>query len=61
MPGQWELQTNPTERNERAKRFWRRTLNTCTNGKYSEEFGHHPEDGEKLVFRFSTVSEKVSN
>jgi len=61
MPGQWELQTNPTERNEHAKRFWRRTLNTCTNGKYSEEFGHHPEDGEKLVFRFSTVSEKVSN
>ncbi|KAA8786513.1 putative acetyltransferase [Paenibacillus sp. 4624] len=61
MPGQWELQTNPTERNERAKRFWRRTLNTCTNGKYSEELGHHPEDGEKLVFRFSTSSEKVSN
>lgn len=61
MPGQWELQTNPTERNERAKRFWRKTLNTCTNGKYSEELGHHPEDGEKLVFRFSTSSEKVSH
>ncbi|MBE7680868.1 GNAT family N-acetyltransferase [Paenibacillus sp. P13VS] len=61
MPGRWELQTNPTERNERAKRFWRKTLNTCTNGKYSEELGHHPEDGEKLVFRFSTSSEKVSH
>ncbi|MBY0219230.1 GNAT family N-acetyltransferase [Paenibacillus illinoisensis] len=61
MPGQWELQTNPTERNERAKRFWRKTLNTCTKGKYSEELGHHPEDGEKLVFRFSTSSEKVSH
>ncbi|MBM6382973.1 MAG: GNAT family N-acetyltransferase [Paenibacillus sp.] len=61
MPGQWEVQTNPTERNERAKRFWRRTLNTCINGKYSEELGHHPDVGEMLVFRFSTSSEKVSN
>lgn len=56
MPGQWEVQTNPTERNERAKRFWRRTLNACTNGNYSEELGYHSEDGEKLVFRFSTSS-----
>jgi predicted acetyltransferase len=58
MRGQWEVQTNPTERNERSKRFWRRTLNTCTNGKYSEELGHNPEVGEQLVFRFSTSSDQ---
>ncbi|WP_430157929.1 GNAT family N-acetyltransferase [Paenibacillus algorifonticola] len=59
MPGNWELQTNPTDRNERAKHFWRKTLNTCTNGNYSEELGHHPEDGDKLIFRFSTSSNQV--
>ena len=52
-------------KSHRAKRtcetFLAKTLNTCTNGKYSEELGHHPEDGEKLVFRFSTSSEKVSH
>lgn len=53
--GRWELQTNPTERNPRAQRFWRRTLSSYANtlGITPEETrGHHPEDGEKLVFRF---------
>ncbi|WP_139997426.1 GNAT family N-acetyltransferase [Paenibacillus paridis] len=58
MRGKWEVQTNPTGRNERAQRFWRRTLNTCTNRKYSEELGHHPVVGEQLVFRFSTSSDQ---
>jgi predicted acetyltransferase len=58
LPGHWEVQTNPTERNERAKHFWRRTLNICTNGKYSEELGHSAEDGEKLIFRFRTSSDQ---
>ncbi|GAA4851900.1 GNAT family N-acetyltransferase [Paenibacillus vulneris] len=54
LPGHWELQTNPSERNVRAIQFWRKTLEACTNGEYSEEMGHHPKYGEKLVFRFST-------
>ncbi|MFB5762444.1 GNAT family N-acetyltransferase [Paenibacillus medicaginis] len=52
MPGHWELQTNPTARNERAIKFWRKTLKACTNGEYTEETGNHLEEGEKLVFRF---------
>ncbi|URN95885.1 MAG: GNAT family N-acetyltransferase [Candidatus Pristimantibacillus lignocellulolyticus] len=52
MPGYWELQTNPTNRNKRAQNFWRKTLNICTNGEYTEQLGHYYEDGEKLVFRF---------
>ncbi|MBD3922086.1 GNAT family N-acetyltransferase [Paenibacillus sp. PR3] len=52
MPGRWELQTNPTARNERAIKFYRKTLHACTNGEYTEELGRHPEQGEMLVFRF---------
>ncbi|OZB96840.1 GNAT family N-acetyltransferase [Paenibacillus sp. XY044] len=52
MPGHWELQTNPTDRNERAIHFWRKTLRACIKGNYTEELGCHPEDGEKLIFRF---------
>lgn len=58
MPGHWELQTNPTNRNGRAQKFWRKTLDACTNGSYNEELGHHPEQGEKLVFRFQIISSK---
>lgn len=53
LPGYWEVQTNPTERNARAAQFWRKTLNKCTNGNYTEELGHHPDSGEKLIFRFN--------
>ncbi|GBF72542.1 hypothetical protein PA598K_00798 [Paenibacillus sp. 598K] len=54
LSGRWELQTNPTARNERAQRFWRKTLEACTHGHYTEEMGHHPTYGEKISFRFST-------
>ncbi|WP_020618957.1 GNAT family N-acetyltransferase [Paenibacillus daejeonensis] len=53
MPGHWELQTNPTIRNERAQRFWRKTLEACTKGNYTEEMGNHPNEGEMITFRFS--------
>jgi len=55
LRGNWEVQTGPMERNVRAQKFWRKTLADYTNGQYSEEHGSHPEDGEKLVFRFNNL------
>lgn len=53
MPGHWEVHTNPTERNERAIQFWRRTLNACVNGEITEEVKTGHENEEMLVFRFA--------
>ncbi|MCQ4088500.1 GNAT family N-acetyltransferase [Saccharibacillus sp. JS10] len=50
--GRWELQTNPSERNLRAQKFWRRTLSAYTSGNFTEKKGNHHEV-EMLAFRFN--------
>lgn len=58
MPGHWELHTNASERNMRAISFWRKTLNACTKGQFTEEEGVR-EEGKMLIFRFNNNSDKV--
>ncbi|GED68412.1 acetyltransferase [Brevibacillus reuszeri] len=50
--GNWELYTNPSERNITGQKFWRKTVSKYTKGKYKEEFGTTM-DGYKLIFRFT--------
>lgn len=49
--GNWELFTNPSERNVIGQKFWRKTINKYIVGKFFEESGE-TFDGYKLVFRF---------
>jgi len=51
--GQWELQTNPLERNLRAQAFWRRTIQQYTSSVFEENCGKTRNDGLKLNFTFS--------
>ncbi|MFE4711625.1 GNAT family N-acetyltransferase [Paenibacillus sp. NPDC056722] len=50
--GQWELFTNPSERNIVGHKFWRRTVSNYTLGNYVEKHGS-TWDGHKLIFRFN--------
>ncbi|MFF2092234.1 GNAT family N-acetyltransferase [Paenibacillus sp. NPDC058174] len=50
--GQWELYTNPSEKNGVGQSFWRRTVSHYTKGNYEERTGPTM-DGEKLIFKFS--------
>ncbi|MGD0033829.1 hypothetical protein SLT67_20865 [Paenibacillus illinoisensis] len=50
--GDWELFTNPSEKNRTGQQFWRKTLSNYTKGKYEELYGQTT-DGYKLIFRFS--------
>ncbi|WP_235848967.1 MULTISPECIES: hypothetical protein [Bacillaceae] len=54
--GNWELFTNPSEKNIVGKKFWRKTVANYTNGVYVEK-EEDTFDGYKLVFRFNN-SEK---
>ncbi|MFS0554262.1 GNAT family N-acetyltransferase [Brevibacillus sp. 179-C9.3 HS] len=54
--GNWELFTNPSERNIVAQKFWRKTVSNYTKGSYEEEFGM-TFDGDKLIFRFNNAGQ----
>jgi predicted acetyltransferase len=49
--GNWELFTNPLEKNIAGQKFWRTTISNYTNGVYIEENGE-TFDRYKLIFRF---------
>lgn len=50
--GVWELQTNPGDKNARAQRFWRKTINGYTHGQFTEHTADTSNDGLKRIFRF---------
>lgn len=50
--GEWELFTNPSEKNKVGQHFWRKTVSNYTQGKFKELYGQ-TRDGDKLIFRFS--------
>ncbi|KRG14688.1 GNAT family N-acetyltransferase [Lederbergia galactosidilytica] len=52
--GNWELFTNPSEKNIVGQKFWRKTITNYTNGVYKEEKGE-TFDGYKLIFRFNNL------
>ncbi|MBO0992759.1 GNAT family N-acetyltransferase [Bacillus sp. SD088] len=52
--GNWELFTNPAEKNIVGQKFWRKTISNYTKGEYKEEHGE-TFDGYKLIFSFSNV------
>ncbi|MGE8205719.1 GNAT family N-acetyltransferase [Heyndrickxia sp. NPDC080065] len=52
--GNWELFTNPLEKNIVGQKFWRKTISNYTNGNYIEEYGE-TFDGYKLIFRFNNT------
>ncbi|MCM3783511.1 hypothetical protein M3231_11035 [Neobacillus mesonae] len=50
--GNWELFTNPSERNMVGQKFWRKTIGNYRSGDFIEELGD-TFDGYKMIFRFS--------
>ncbi|WP_336823666.1 GNAT family N-acetyltransferase [Sporosarcina sp. USHLN248] len=52
--GNWELFTNPSEKNIVAQKFWRKAISNYTNGVYTE-VKKETFDGYKLVFRFNNA------
>lgn len=52
--GNWELFTNPSEKNKIGQSFWRKTVANYTEGNYREMYGH-TFDGYKLIFQFSNI------
>lgn len=57
--GQWELFTNPSERNIVGQKFWRRTVSNYTKSNFEEECGT-TFDGYKLIFRFNNAEHRKS-
>lgn len=53
--GDWELHTNPTERNYKTQKFWRNLLNNYTNKNYSEFITQTPDGDDKIIFRFKNT------
>ncbi|WP_150268352.1 GNAT family N-acetyltransferase [Paenibacillus tepidiphilus] len=53
--GNWELFTNPAEKNVAGRKFWQRTIAAYTGGNYEEEY-RETFDGYKLAFRFNNKS-----
>ena len=52
--GKWELYTGH-KNNERAQRFWRKTLRNYTGGNYEETNGEtFLKDGIKTIFKFNS-------
>lgn len=51
--GNWELHTNPTDRNIPTQKFWRRLLDEYTNENYTELISTTEDGDEKIIFRFS--------
>ena len=54
--GEWELFTNPAEKNITGQAFWRKTVSRYTQGKYAERTGQ-TFDGNMLAFRFNNRAE----
>ncbi|QTD43157.1 GNAT family N-acetyltransferase [Sporosarcina sp. Te-1] len=52
--GNWELFTNPSEKNIVGQKFWRKTISNYTKGNYVEE-RDETFDGYKLIFRFNNM------
>lgn len=52
--GNWELFTNPADKNVIGQKFWRKTVSRYTKGNYEEVVGP-THDGNKLIFRFSNT------
>lgn len=54
--GNWEIFTNPGEKNKTGQHFWRKTVANYTQGLYEENVAitaDADEDGRKLIFHFS--------
>ncbi|WNS45621.1 GNAT family N-acetyltransferase [Paenibacillus sp. MMS20-IR301] len=56
--GEWELFTNPADKNITAQAFWRKTLTRYTRGRFAERTGE-TFDGHKLAFRFNNMEEQA--
>ncbi|WP_078553503.1 GNAT family N-acetyltransferase [Bacillus alkalicellulosilyticus] len=56
--GNWELFTNPLEKNIVGQSFWRKTISNYTNGAFIEEKGE-TFDGYKLIFRFNNTGKRT--
>ncbi|MHA6531864.1 hypothetical protein [Paenibacillus sp. BAC0078] len=52
--GQWELFTNPAEKNIVGQKFWRKTVSAYTGGHYEEKLSE-TFNGHMLVFRFNNA------
>lgn len=52
--GNWELFTNPADKNVIGQKFWRKTVSSYTKGNFEEVLGP-THDGNKLIFRFSNT------
>lgn len=52
--GEWELFTNPAEKNVVGQIFWRKTVSNYTQGAYTEAL-RDTFDGYKLTFRFNNA------
>ena len=53
-PGDWEVQTNATDRNKQAQAFWRKTMNNYGSDSRVQEFVVARDDNEKLIFQFDS-------
>lgn len=51
-PGKWELFTNPTTKNIKGQKFWRKTVSRYTYNN-CDELNGQTFDGYKLIFRFN--------
>lgn len=49
--GKWYLFTNPSPKNIRGQKFWRKTVSNYTKGIYEDFYGQ-TFDGNKLIFKF---------
>ena len=58
--GNWELFTNPLDKNIVGQKFWRKTISNYTNGDYIEELGE-TFDGHKLIFRFDNSDKYLTS
>ena len=57
LNGNWELFTNPLDKNIVGQKFWRKAISNYTSGIYTEEYGE-TFDGYKLIFRFNNSGVK---
>ncbi len=56
--GNWELFTNPLEKNIVGLKFWRKSISNYTNGVYTEKNGE-TFDGQKTIFRFDNFGKQM--
>lgn len=55
--GKWELYTNPSEKNRRAQKFWKKIVSNYTKGIYEENYGE-TFNGYMLIFKFDNSTKK---